>query len=123
MNKRKREPTNPLGTPSLTRRQVLASAAGAALAAGIPLARAAEPRFQTRAEKRRLVPTDQKLRRYMAAATVLPDGRILVTGGYDQPWKGSDKPPRPLRSAMIYDPANQSWTVAAPMATPRAMRR
>lgn len=120
MNKWKREPTNLFGTPSLTRRQVLAGAAGAALAAGIPLARAAETSHQVRAEKRRLEPTDQKLRRYMAASAALPDGRILVTGGYDRPWNGSDKPPTPLRSAMIYDPANQAWTVAAPMATPRA---
>jgi len=59
------------------------------------------------------------MRRYMAAAATLADGRILVTGGYDQPWT-DEITPSPLNSAMLYDPRNGTWTTAAPMMTPRA---
>ena len=41
-------------------------------------------------------------------ATLLPDGRVLVSGGVDPDLAGST--PRPLRSAEIYDPVNESWT-------------
>jgi len=45
-------------------------------------------------------------------STILPDGKILVTGGYD----GSDY----LSSAEIYDPATGAWSSAGSMATARA---
>jgi hypothetical protein len=50
------------------------------------------------------------------AATPLRDGRILVTGGQlDQPGGA-----RQIADAELYDPAADRWTVAAPLAAPRA---
>ena len=45
--------------------------------------------------------------RYRHAAALLPDGRVLVTGG----WSGRAI----LSSAEIYDPIQESWAPAAPM--------
>ena len=106
----------PSGT--LSRREVLAGAALAALAVSAPAALAA-PVAQPRRKNNQPSRTAGPVRRYMAAAAVLGDGRVLVTGGYDRPWDG-DTPPSPLRSAMIYDPAGGAWSVARPMSTPRA---
>lgn len=44
-------------------------------------------------------------------AITLPDGRILVSGG----WTGE----RATASAEIYDPATARWTAAAEMTEPR----
>lgn len=55
----------------------------------------------------------------MAAAAVLGDGRILVTGGYGRPFTAKDSP-APLNSAAIYNPSTGEFTVAAPMQLPRA---
>ncbi len=46
------------------------------------------------------------------AATLLPDGKVLITGGADA--KG-----RTLASAEIYDPAGHSFTKTGPMRYPR----
>lgn len=46
-------------------------------------------------------------------ATLLPGGRLLVAGGIDD---GN----LPRRSAELYDPSGQSWTVTPPMAAPHA---
>jgi Galactose oxidase, central domain len=43
--------------------------------------------------------------RLFASATPLPDGTVLIAGGYDQ---GS-----PLASTEVFDPATSSWTDAA----------
>ena len=45
-------------------------------------------------------------------ATLLPDGRVLVAGGFD-----NDK--RPLASAEVYDPSNGTWTAAGSMKVAR----
>ena len=44
-------------------------------------------------------------------ATLLPNGQVLVAGGYD----GSDH----LTSAELYDPATGMWTATGSMATGR----
>ena len=49
--------------------------------------------------------------RYRHAAARLPDGRVLVTGG----WSGQAM----LATAELYDPVKGSWTAAAAMAEPR----
>jgi N-acetylneuraminic acid mutarotase len=55
----------------------------------------------------------------MAAAAALGDGRVLITGGYDQPWTGGAAP-RALSSVVVYNPSNGEYANAAPMRFPRA---
>ncbi len=45
--------------------------------------------------------------RYTHTATLLPDGRVLVAGGYDNSWG--------VGSAEIYDPVANTWTSAGTM--------
>ena len=47
-----------------------------------------------------------------ATATLLPDGRVLVTGGHDRDYIG-------LASAEIYDPARGTWSLTGTMSRPR----
>jgi Kelch motif len=47
-------------------------------------------------------------------ATLLPDGRVLVAGGY------TSLGTQALSSTEIYDPANDTWTPGAPMSLARA---
>jgi N-acetylneuraminic acid mutarotase len=49
--------------------------------------------------------------RFGHTATLLPNGKVLVAGGYN----GSSD----LASAEVYDPASGTWSAAAPMASPR----
>lgn len=53
-----------------------------------------------------------------ATPTLLPGGRVLLVGGYDNPGI-SPGGGRVLAAAQLYDPAMGAWTPAAPMATPR----
>jgi N-acetylneuraminic acid mutarotase len=48
------------------------------------------------------------------AATLLPGGQVLVSGGYDE------NLPAFLSSAEIYDPASGTWTATGPMTAVRA---
>jgi N-acetylneuraminic acid mutarotase len=52
--------------------------------------------------------------RYIAQATLLTDGRVLVTGGL-----GADSTTT-LASAELYDPGTDSWSAAGTMTTPRS---
>lgn len=53
--------------------------------------------------------------RFLHTATLLDDGRVLVTGGYQ------DADSRPATSAEIYDPATATWTfTSGPMRVARA---
>ena len=118
MHKRTKKPSHALGPPTLTRRELLAGAAVTAVAMSVPsaFAKEARPAKKKRPQSSR---SDLQVRRYVAASAMLGDGRILITGGYDQPWSDA-KAPRPLRSAVIYDPAAGYATAAAPLAIPRA---
>lgn len=49
-------------------------------------------------------------------ATLLPDGRVLVTGGRNPSW-----PSYALDSVEIFDPATGTWSLGPPMSVPRAM--
>jgi hypothetical protein len=49
--------------------------------------------------------------RYIHTATKLPNGRVLVTGGYS--------PSGYLAAAELFDPATESWTPTQPMSLPR----
>lgn len=101
-----------------SRREVLAGAAAVALAAGAPKVFASSGKGRRKA-RRDSVGATISLRRYMAASAMLPDGKILVTGGYDRAWT-SKSSPRPLNSAVILDPVRGTCRPAASMAVPRA---
>ena len=99
--------------PGLSRREVLIGAAATAVAVSARSI-AAAPRDQHATAR-----TTAPLKRYMAAAAMLGDGRILITGGYDTPWIGKQEP-RAMSSAVIFDPHTGEYTVAAQMRVPRA---
>ncbi len=46
-------------------------------------------------------------------ATLLPDGKVLLAGGYGPPGAG------PIADAELYDPATNTWTATAPMSVIR----
>ncbi|CAB4935555.1 unannotated protein [freshwater metagenome] len=56
------------------------------------------------------------LRAKRSAATVdrLPDGRVLVAGGYGSGWAGIQS------STEIFDPRTETWSAGPPMHSPRA---
>jgi N-acetylneuraminic acid mutarotase len=54
--------------------------------------------------------------RYSAGSVLLPDGRVLVAGGWYSE-KASDKS---HNTTEIFNPATGLWTAAAPMTSPRA---
>ncbi|EPH41322.1 DUF6603 domain-containing protein [Streptomyces aurantiacus] len=56
-------------------------------------------------------------------ATLLPDGRVLVTGGEAVVASDGTFSPRALDSAELYDPATGTWTPAAAMPGGRARHR
>src|SRR5688500_6215359 len=107
MHKRTKKPTHALGPATLTRRELLAGAAVTAVAMSVPSALAKGPRIVRKKQSQSSRSSDLQIRRYLAASAMLGDGRVLIVGGYDQSWTDS-KAPRPLRSAVIYDPATGS---------------
>jgi len=56
--------------------------------------------------------------RYTHTATLLPNGKVLVAGGWDSGIKGSTLA-KALASAELYDPATNSWSSADNLATAR----
>ena len=62
--------------------------------------------------------TKQAAARYGATATLLEDGTVLVAGG--QPFNSDGTlPDEQLRSAVLYDPAADTWTAAGNLASGR----
>jgi N-acetylneuraminic acid mutarotase len=60
--------------------------------------------------------------RFQPTMTVLDDGRVLVAGGYgDVDGPNGVRQAVSLDSAELYDPAHDTWTAAAPMASPRSL--
>lgn len=53
-------------------------------------------------------------------STLLPNGKALVTGGLDQMDCFPDCPVIVHQTAEIYDPSTDSWTLTAPLTTPRS---
>jgi hypothetical protein len=60
---------------------------------------------------------DMTTARSLHTATLLPDGRVLVTGGEGD--RAPRAPRRSLFSAEVYDPATGAWAPAAPMTDSR----
>jgi N-acetylneuraminic acid mutarotase len=56
--------------------------------------------------------------RYEQGASLLPDGRVLMTGGYYGTYL---KDPAVLASVRVYDPATNSWSGAADMPRPHGL--
>ena len=94
-----------------------------AIAAAVPRALANSPApspFSDRSEgDSTLLPTQHPPRRYGASAAYLSDGRIMVTGGYDQ-LPREDAKPRPLASAYILEPVSGLWYPVAGLQQARA---
>lgn len=64
--------------------------------------------------------------RWRHTATALPDGRVLVAGGFTNPYQvsatGAGLNAQPVtNTAEIYDPATNSWTPTGPMNVRRAL--
>lgn len=118
MHKKTKNVSHALGPPKLTRRELLAGAATAAVAASIPAAFASGSKPARKKQMPR-ARSDMQVRRYMAASALLTDGRILIAGGYDRPWTESNAP-KPMRSAVIYDPSSGTSVAVAPLSVPRA---
>lgn len=102
----------------ISRREMLAGAAAAAIVVSTPTI-LATPLTKKRAPATQVNQKIAPVIRHMAAAAALGDGRILVTGGYDRQWS-EDFAPTALRSVGIFDPRTKQWSLAAPMNSPRA---
>lgn len=107
---------NRISGHSLTRREVLVGAAGLTIAAAAVKVGAVQPSAASGSETS---PSNGVIRRYMAASAPIGDGRVLVAGGYNRPWK-SGRGPRALNSAVLLDPASGVVTEIAPMKVARA---
>jgi N-acetylneuraminic acid mutarotase len=53
-------------------------------------------------------------------ASLLPDGRVLMTGGYRADFGGTFAM---LDSTLVYDPASNTWSAAAPMPHPHGFQQ
>ena len=56
--------------------------------------------------------------RYFHTATLLPDGKVLITGGNNSVYGGCFC--APLASAEVYDPSTGTFTASANMTAPRS---
>lgn len=106
------------GGTLISRREMLAGAAAAAIVASTPSVLATSLRKKSPAATQ-VTRKTMPLVRHLAAAAALGDGRILVTGGYDRPWSEGDSPTA-LSSTGILDPRTGRWYEAPPMSMPRA---
>ncbi|HWH36003.1 MAG TPA: kelch repeat-containing protein [Acidimicrobiales bacterium] len=59
--------------------------------------------------------------RWSHTATLLGDGRVLVAGGFGDPYLSGSNAQPVLDSVEIYDPSSRTWTTAASMGTRRAL--
>ena len=62
-------------------------------------------------------------RRFFHTATLLTDGKVLVTGGIDTLATKLTPLQDALRSAEVYDPSTDAWEVVPEMTTPRNLHQ
>ncbi|MGH9280010.1 MAG: Kelch repeat-containing protein [Acidimicrobiales bacterium] len=59
--------------------------------------------------------------RWQHTATALPNGKVLVTGGFTNPFTLGANAQPVSDTAELYDPATATWTATGPMTTRRAL--
>lgn len=59
--------------------------------------------------------------RWSHTANLLRDGRVLVAGGFGEPYRAGSNAQPVLDTAELYDPKTGTWTPAGSMATRRAL--
>lgn len=59
--------------------------------------------------------------RWSHTATLLPDGRVLVAGGFGEPYQGGSNAQPVLDTAEVYDPRTGTWSQTGSMTTRRAL--
>ena len=69
------------------------------------------PSFTTRRPVRGAPPAHYLTGRGQHTATLLPDGRVLIAGGWNSPSY--------LTSAEVYDPATGTWNITGSLVTAR----
>src|SRR5579863_6363085 len=105
---------------AISRRTVLGSAVSAALLPTLASQSFAAARSPSRAGGPALASGAGKPR-YLHSATALPDGRIVVAGGYHvNEAVRRQNHALPSTSVEIFDPGSETWVEAAPMKTARA---
>lgn len=96
---------------------------GVVTAAAVPLLGTKSLAFEAKASTAVLAQSGfGGLPRFQHAASTLPDGRVLVSGGYhlsEQAREGVEVA-LPSPSVQIFDPNLGQWSDCAPMQTPRA---
>jgi hypothetical protein len=104
----------------VSRRQVMAGLTAAAIVGAAPIAAAKQ--LQTRkssGRSRSNLVAGRAVPRNMGAASILLDGRVLVTGGYGS-LPSEFETPSAMSSAAIYDPYQDRWYTAPSMTFARA---
>lgn len=98
---------------------LIASVAAAPLL--VTQAHAARNTWQSRTRTLGRLPKSQVRPRYLHASVGLPDGRLLVIGGYTTSDEMRSRAPgAPTASVQLYDPSRGTWYELAPLRTPRA---
>lgn len=59
--------------------------------------------------------------RWSHTATLLPDGRVVVAGGFGEPYRAGSNSQPVLDTAELYDPRTGTWTPTGSMTTRRAL--
>jgi N-acetylneuraminic acid mutarotase len=98
---------------SISRRSVLGSAVAAALIPALDSTSLGSVVGKSKAAS--LLPAGSGAPRSHHTSTALPDGRVLLVGGY-----GSSDALIPMRSVELFDPSTGTWSVGASLHVPRA---
>lgn len=105
----------------VSRRTVIGAVAGAMAAPSLAAAIWVPARRKPRSESWQSQTADGSITaRYSHTATALPDGRVLVVGGYPAQASLGTGRSSALSSAEIFDPVQRNWRPVASMQSARA---